>query len=52
MRTPAPAIAAAPFLAWSFSDMPLYPHLYAIPIVFTLGVAVGWFLRHVFREKS
>ena len=46
------AIAGPSFLAWSFSDMPLYPHLYAIPIIFTLGVAVGWLLRHLFRNKS
>jgi hypothetical protein len=45
-------IGEARFLAWSLADMPLYPHLYAIPIIFTLGVAVGWLLRHVFRETS
>ena len=40
------------FLAWSLSDMPLYPHLYAIPIIFTVGVAVGWLMRHWYRNKS
>ncbi len=41
----------AVFVAWSFSDMPLYPHLYSIPIIFMVGVAVGWLMRHVYRDK-